>query len=43
MEKLGIENVYASALIDVGIELGKLDLLSGEVALLGEVFSDNPE
>ena len=43
MEKLGIENVYASALIDVGIELGKLDLLSGEIASLGEVFSDNPE
>lgn len=43
MEKLGIENVYASALIDVGIELGKLDLVSEEIASLGKVFEDNPE
>lgn len=43
MEKLGIEKIYASALIDVAIERGIIELVTEEVNSLGKIFDDNPE
>lgn len=43
MEKLGIDRVYASALIDVAIERGKLDSMTEELEFLDKVFKDNEE